>query len=128
VTNVTATNTYSGLTTVNAGIMKFGGATAVITGTNTPVGNTTSGTVVNNGGTIDMNGITLDSTTSEALTLNGTGVGGIGALINSNTSTAASWNGNIALNSDSSIGGAGDFGGNGRAGSFIKNFWCIQPD
>ncbi len=64
------------------------------------MGTTGSGTNVNSGAALDLNGFTLSTT--EALTLNGTGVSNGGALTN-NSATAASYSGLITLGSSSSI-------------------------
>jgi fibronectin-binding autotransporter adhesin len=94
-------NTYTGLTTVNAGTLKLG---ATGDATNTPLGTTAAGTSVTTGATLDLAGFTLG--TSEALTLNGTGIAAGGALMNSGG--AATYSGLITLGSASSIvGGTG---------------------
>ncbi len=89
-------NTYSGLTTINAGIIKLGTAGG---GTNTPLGTTGAGTTVT-AGALDLNGFTLG--TAEALTLNGTGISNGGALTNS-SATNVNYSGLISLGSASRI-------------------------
>jgi autotransporter-associated beta strand protein len=99
---LSGSNTYTGVTTISNGTLKLGANGG---GTNTPLGTTTNGTVVNSGGTLDLAGFTLG--TSEALTLNGTGVSNSGALMNSGS--AATWSGLITLGSSgvSIVGGTG---------------------
>ncbi|MDD2777142.1 MAG: autotransporter-associated beta strand repeat-containing protein [Gallionella sp.] len=85
-------NTYTGATTVNAGTLMLGNASAL--------GSAVGGTFVAAGATLDLNGI---SAGVEPLMLNGGGVGGtVGALTNS-AATAASFGGGIYLGSASSI-------------------------
>ncbi|MFM9971889.1 MAG: beta strand repeat-containing protein, partial [Burkholderiales bacterium] len=93
---LSGSNTYSGLTTINAGTLKLGAAGD---STNTPLGTTISGTLVRPGAALDLNGFSL--ATAEALTLNGTGVASGGALTNS--AGAASYSGLITLGMASSI-------------------------
>ena len=83
-------NTFSGLTTVAGGTLEL---------TNPNALGTVSSAIVDPGATLELNGTT--PATTIALTLNGTGVGGAGALLDTGTST---WNGNITLASNSSIG------------------------
>ncbi len=91
-------STYSGLTTISAGTLKLEGAGNA---TNTPLGTTSSGTLVAaTGAALDLNGFTLG--TAEALTINGTGVSNGGALTNSSAS-AATYSGLATLGSTSSI-------------------------
>jgi fibronectin-binding autotransporter adhesin len=85
-------NTYTGATTVSAGILNIQNATAL--------GTTAAGTSVTGGATLQLqNGITVGA---EALTLNGTGASGqTGALVNvSGTNT---YGGLITLGSASTI-------------------------
>jgi len=89
-------NTYTGTTTISAGILKLNNITAL---------GSTSSTSVTTGGTLDLNGITLS--TAIPLTLNGTGVSSGGALINS-SGTPTNYNGAITLGSASSIGATGN--------------------
>jgi autotransporter-associated beta strand protein len=90
-------NTYTGVTTINGGILKLGEAGIA---TNTPLGTTAAGTVVSTGATLDLNGFSLG--TAEALTLNGTGIANGGALTNT-SATAATYSGLLTLGSASSI-------------------------
>ena len=92
-------NSYSGLTTVNAGFLEI--TTALALGASTPAA--TAGTVVNSGATLED-----DSTTAvaEPITLNGGGINNnptiaAGALTNLTTVT---WSGPITLGSSASIG------------------------
>ncbi|NBP46273.1 MAG: hypothetical protein EBU72_13855, partial [Betaproteobacteria bacterium] len=91
-------NTYTGATTVSAGVLKAGHANAF--GPTSGAGAIT----VSSGAALDLNGKAIVSTGS--LTLNGTGISSGGALMNSGA--AASYAGLVALGSDSSIiGGSG---------------------
>lgn len=88
-------NTYTGLTTVSAGILKLASATAL---TNT------SSVTVNAGGTLDLNGQSM----TRNINFSGTGHAGMGALVNSNTSTTATITGTVALGGSAKVGGAGN--------------------
>jgi fibronectin-binding autotransporter adhesin len=93
---LSATNTFSGATTVSSGTLKLGSTGAV---------SSSSGVSVTSGAVLDLNG--QNYATAKALTLNGTGIASNGALINS-SATGATWAGLITLGSASSIlGGAG---------------------
>ncbi|MFO0841496.1 MAG: autotransporter-associated beta strand repeat-containing protein [Gemmataceae bacterium] len=83
-------NSYTGLTTVNAGGLQAN-ADHVF-------GGTAAGTIVNSGGTLSLGA--ANYTTAEPLQINGTGGAFIGALQSQLTSTFA---GPITLGSDSSI-------------------------
>jgi len=90
-------NTYRGATTVKAGTLVLGSATAL--------GDTASGTTVESGAVLDLNGQNVGR---EALTIAGTGLSGGGALVN-NSATAASLAGDIVnANATYSVGGTGD--------------------
>lgn len=90
-------NSYSGITTIKAGIIKLGAAGD---GVNSPLGTTANATNINTGAALDLNGFTL--TTAETLTLRGTGISNGGALINSSP-TDVDYKGLISLGSTSSI-------------------------
>ncbi len=85
-------NTYTGVATINAGLVQLGNANSL--------GSTTAGTTVISGATLDLLG---QSVGAEPLTLNGVGVGSNGALINSAGATGAS--GNIASSTGFTVGG-----------------------
>jgi autotransporter-associated beta strand protein len=85
-------NIHTGGTTVSAGTLKIGSATAL--GGNAGAASVTSGAV------LDLNGITMTGT--NALTLNGTGISSGGALTNS-SATAGTYAGLVGLGSASSI-------------------------
>ncbi|MFM6172486.1 MAG: beta strand repeat-containing protein, partial [Sphaerospermopsis kisseleviana] len=94
--NLTAANTYTGITTVNANArLELQNASAL--------GGTANGTTVTSSGALSMfqatGGITV---ANEALTLNGVGVSGAnGALRNTGGNNA--WNGTITLGSNTRI-------------------------
>ncbi len=86
-----ASNSYSGVTTVNDGLLIVRNSFAL--------GTTAGGTVVNNGAVLDLNlGVAIGT---EALTLAGTGQGSFGALNSSSGSN--SWAGSITLFSNATI-------------------------
>lgn len=76
---LSGTNTYTGTTTVNGGILQVNVDQAL--------GTTAGGTTVNSGAALKLNGVNY--ATAEALSINGTGVSGGGALVNNGTSTYA---------------------------------------
>ncbi len=104
-------NTYTGATTVSAGTLKLGNATAL--------GTTETGTTVSAGNVaaLDLNGQTVGA---EAVTLNGTGVGGAGALLNSNAA-AASLSGLVTLATNSTITSTAGGGGLTLSGGISKD-------
>ncbi len=85
-------NTYTGLTTINAGIIDIQNATSL--------GTTANGTVVNSGATLRSS--VFVTVGVEALTLNGTGVSNVGAL--QSYVEAVTWQGAVTLASNASIG------------------------
>ena len=87
-------NTYTGLTTVQAGTLELTDANAL--------GGTGSGTVVQSGATLEVSSISANMA-AEPLTINGTGVGGVGSLFWTN-SGLEEWTGNITLGSNATIG------------------------
>ncbi len=78
--NLTAANTYTGLTYINSGTVQLGNSTALGTGTGSM-----DGTIIHNGATLDLGGkiSPLTTTLGERITLSGSGVGGNGAIISS---------------------------------------------
>ncbi len=92
---LSAAGSYTGATSVTAGTLRAGNATAF--------GTTAGGVSITSGAVVDLNGVAIGV---EAFTLNGTGISAGGALINS-SATAASLSGTISLASNSSIGGNG---------------------
>ena len=90
-------NSYSGLTTINAGTIKLGAAGDA---TNSPLGNATGGTTITSGAAFDLNGFTM--LTSEDLTIRGTGILSAGALMNS-SATDVDYNGLLALGANASV-------------------------
>jgi len=88
---LTGANTYTGLTTVSAGVLNIQN--------NTALGTNASGTTVTSGAALQMQGgITV---TGEALTLNGTGISNDGTLLNISGNNA--YNANITLGSNTRI-------------------------
>ena len=86
-------NTYTGLTTVQAGTLEVTDANAL--------GGTGSGTVVQSGATLEISSISADMA-AEPLTVNGTGAGGVGSLFWTN-SGLEEWTGDITLGSNATI-------------------------
>lgn len=86
-------NSYTGTTTISAGTLVVGHATAL--------GTTAGATSVTAGAVLQLDTVTV---VGEALTLNGTGIAAGGALIGSGV---CGWTGTVALGSASSIGGTG---------------------
>ncbi len=84
-------NSYSGSTTINGGVLRAENANAL--------GTTGTGTTVNSGGSLALaGGITI---ADESLSLAGSGQGGQGALFNASGSNT--FNGNISLSADATI-------------------------
>ncbi|MFI5377705.1 MAG: autotransporter-associated beta strand repeat-containing protein, partial [Tepidisphaerales bacterium] len=95
-------NTYTGPTTVNAGTLRIGNASA-LGGTGLTLPTTDNGTNVSATGTLDLAGT---SNVNETIKLSGTGNGGIGALVN--TGAPASIGGSLAgITTGSSVTGVG---------------------
>ena len=88
---LSGTNTYTGTTTVTAGILNIQNAAAL--------GGTGSGTTVSSGAALQIQGSIAVG--AEALTLNGTGISSTGAL--RNISGTNSWSGAVTLGSASEI-------------------------
>ncbi|MEI6070987.1 MAG: autotransporter-associated beta strand repeat-containing protein [Verrucomicrobiae bacterium] len=100
---LSGTNTFTGGTTVSAGTLQIGSATAL--------GDSTSAVSVASGATLDLNGQTVTNT--NALTLNGSGFS-IAALTNS-SATGAVYAGNVTMTGaiPTTIGGSGNITLNG---------------
>ena len=132
---LTGTNTYSGVTNVNAGILNIQN--------NSALGNTTNGTIISSGGKLELqNNITV---TGEALTLNGgsfvsatggaitySGAHNIHTFTNSGTFSVSSGGtveylivggGGGGLGSDD----GGEGGGGGGAGGVVYGFGTRTP-
>jgi len=90
-------NTYTGLTTVSAGTLKLGSLTAL--------GGTATGTTIQNGATLDLNGVYVAGNSDEPIRVSGTGVGGNGAIINTGAVGYNKGFGNLTLDGDTTIGG-----------------------
>ncbi len=75
VLTVSMVNDYTGTTTIHAGTIKLGIAGAL--------GNNSSALVIDNGGTLELNRLTLGN---KPITIQGAGVGNNGAIINTSTS------------------------------------------
>ena len=88
-------NLYTGGTTVNAGVLQVGSATAL--------GASTSAVSIASGAAIDLGGTVMTNTNS--LTLRGTGVNSAGAITNS-AATSSTYAGPVSLASAVSIGGS----------------------
>jgi fibronectin-binding autotransporter adhesin len=88
---LSGTNTYTGLTTVNGGVLNIRSASAL--------GTTVGSTIVSSGAALQIqNGIVVGA---EALTLNGSGISNDGAL--RNVSGTNSWSGGVTLGSASTV-------------------------
>lgn len=96
-------SSYTGLTTVSAGILKLGASTAL---------GTSSGVTISAGGTVDLNGQSIDRNFSS---VSGTGHNGAGAIINS-SSTTAFLTGTVVQGSVAKIGGTGNITINNAGG------------
>ncbi len=95
------TNTYTGITTINAGTLVLGSSGALGNG-GANIGTASGGCSVIAGATLDLNG---QQGINEILTVRGTGVGGFGALVNS-SGTPASIAGGVVSSVSVTAGGA----------------------
>jgi fibronectin-binding autotransporter adhesin len=106
-------NTYTGLTTISAGVLNIQDASAL--------GSTAAGTIVSDGAALQIQNSA--SVGTETLTLNGSGISGTGALRNIANNNA--WNGAITLGSASTIGsdaGSIALAGTISNGGFLATF------
>lgn len=97
-------NTFGGLFTIAEGIVKVGSSSAF--------GSNLSGTTVEPGATMDLNGQSIGL---EALSISGSGVNGAGAIVNNGGGDHISTD-SITLNGPTSVGGISRWG-IGRAGA-----------
>jgi autotransporter-associated beta strand protein len=95
-------NSFSGTTNITAGTLSVSDAAAL---------NTASSVVVN-GGTLDINNVTLN--TLAGMTVQGTGAGGVGAL--TGTGAGARYDGAVTLAAATTVGGGGTLTLNGIIG------------
>jgi len=117
---ITAANTYTGVTTVSAGTLRLNANTAAVLGAS-GAGNHT---VVEDGATLDVYSA-YSGNVNEDFIIKGTGVGGIGALVNTGP-TAYYNNGyrNLTLAGAATIGGSQRFDMSGN-GSFTGNGYTL---
>lgn len=104
-------NTYSGVTTIGAGVyFRAGNANSLGA---TGAGNET---IVSSGATLDVNSISING--AERISIAGTGVGNIGALVNTGaTGLTANALQNVSLAANATIGGTQRFDMRGGSGS-----------
>jgi autotransporter-associated beta strand protein len=102
---INTANTFSGAVDVLAGTL--------ITGNGAALGNTTGGTIVHAGATLDINAQNLGG---EAITISSNGVGGIGALVNNGGGQAQAFR-QLILAADATVGGTGLLGINNSGGT-----------
>ena len=98
-------NTYTGNTTVNAGILKMGNKNALGAFL---AGRPVTQVTVASGAAVDFNGV-LDAV--YGYTIAGTGVGGTGALVNtgSGIGNGTAQTSNLKLSADAAVGGSGNW-------------------
>ena len=116
-TNVSGTNSYLGLTTVNAGVLEVQNNTAL---GGDGAGAAASGTVVNDGATLRLANDTVVG--NETLTINGVGTGVADAqgALTVTAGGSATYNGSISLGSNSTI--------HANAGTLIFNQVIIKTN
>ena len=120
----------AGLTTltVNAGIVKIGHTQALGGNGNNPFGTTWSGygasVVINNGGTLDLNGIQYNKT--PIVVLSGTGAAGTGGALTNSSATAAKMQGVYLLADNTTISSGNGGGLNISANSSNVYFFNIR--
>ena len=99
--HLTVTNTYSGVTTVSAGILRLGSAVVLGLGA-VGAGNDT---VVAEGAALDLNGCYVNATATEKFTVAGSGPDGQGVLVNRGPGHTNRNIEEIILSGDATIGG-----------------------
>ncbi|MFD0895456.1 autotransporter-associated beta strand repeat-containing protein [Luteolibacter ambystomatis] len=112
-------NTYLGQTVVTAGTLQIGNSNAL--------GASGSGneTIVEDGGTLDVNGIALSTTNvAELVQIAGAGVGGNGALVNNSVTAQQNALNNLTLTANATVGGVSRFdlrsAGTGTPSTFLN--------
>lgn len=107
---ITTTNDYTGLTTIAGGTVVLGTlSNATIAAASTALGATNAGTVITNGGTLDLNNYNIGT---EQVVASGTGVDGNGALVNNTLTTTGGGHKLIqylTMAGDLTVGGVGRF-------------------
>ncbi|MBN2580351.1 MAG: PEP-CTERM sorting domain-containing protein [Pirellulales bacterium] len=93
VLTVSTANNFDGTVTIDAGTLVVGNAAAL--------GSTVGGTTVNNGGTLELNGLDIGM---EQVTAQGAGVDGLGAIVN--TTNASATIRNLVLSGPVTLGGS----------------------
>lgn len=112
-------NTYTGTTTISAGIIKLGVSSS--SATSGPLGAVNGGIIVTSPGELDLNGYSLIGGASKTMNLAGnTGQSGYGALTNSGTS-AATFEGSITLTGAATISAQGGAINIAKPGSITGN-------
>jgi len=107
--NLTAANTYTGLTTISGGTLKISDILGL--------GTSAAGTVVSSGGTLQL--AATGTILNEALTLNGTGATGNGALV---VDTSSTWTGgpiSIATSATINVGTGATWTDNNAVGTTV---------
>ncbi|HEX7654095.1 MAG TPA: autotransporter-associated beta strand repeat-containing protein, partial [Verrucomicrobiae bacterium] len=102
---VSTPNTFSGPVDVKAGVLRTGNGAAL--------GNTTAGTTVEDGATLDINGQNLGG---EVITIAGAGFNNSGALVNNGGGQPQVMR-QLILAADATVGGSGLFGINNSGGT-----------
>ncbi|MGC4014355.1 MAG: autotransporter-associated beta strand repeat-containing protein [Luteolibacter sp.] len=111
-------NTYLGQTVVTAGTLQIGNSSAL------GASGTGNETVVEDGATLDVNGIALSTTNvAEFVRIAGAGVGGNGALVNNSASAQQNALNNLTLTANATVGGVSRFdvrsAGSGTPSTFV---------
>jgi autotransporter-associated beta strand protein len=94
-------NSFTGTVDIQGGILQVGATGAL--------GTTTTGTTVESGATLDINGFNIGA---EPITISGSGTSGQGALINNGGAISPQAIGIIILAADATIGGSGSWAQN----------------
>ncbi|OYV07538.1 MAG: hypothetical protein CFE26_00495, partial [Verrucomicrobiales bacterium VVV1] len=109
---LSGTNTYSGVTTVNAGVISIGSASAF--------GTTAGNTVIAPGAAVFAGSAVANTTIAEAFQISGTGV--TGAIQVGNSITGIAFSGAVTLGADASIQADGSTSSSFTGGISTKGF------